>query len=97
MNAKYSQLKGGNDSINIICSDFVNDGKFLFATVIPIYSNFAFSLRICYITSYFYYNFVLFSVEYTFLSHRQCGVHDKYLPATVSEVVLKTTQISKAR
>ena len=29
---------------------------------------------------------MLFSGEDTFLSQRQCDVHDKYLPATASEV-----------
>lgn len=44
---KYSQLKGGKDSVNLILSEFINDCKFLFVTIIPIYSNFAFSLRTC--------------------------------------------------
>ena len=39
---KYSQLKGDKDSINLIYSEFINYCKFLFVTIIPIYSNFPF-------------------------------------------------------
>jgi len=35
MNTKYSQLKGGKDSINLFCSEFISDCKFLFVTIIP--------------------------------------------------------------